>query len=92
MPVTSEGKRSGVNWIGVRPKLERERVGDGFHRRRLGQTGNAFEQHMATGQDADDDTFHHVFLPDDDATDLGRQLIDEYRFFLYQLRKRLNFS
>ena len=52
----------------------RERPADhpreGLHGQRLGHAGNALEQHMALGQQADQHPLHELVLADDDPLDL----------------------
>ena len=52
-PTTSDGSRSGVNWMRAksRPSTLRERPRD----ERLAQAGQVLEEHVAAGQDADQD-------------------------------------
>ncbi len=52
-------------------------VADGAHGERLGQSRHALEQHVAAGEQADQDALDHVALTDDDLADLGHQIIDE---------------
>ena len=67
VPMRSAGSRSGVNWMRWKPVWMqlRERL-DG---ERLGQAGHAFEQHVAIGQQADEQAIDEILLPDDDARD-----------------------
>ena len=39
----------------------------------LGEAGHAFEQHVAVGEQADEQAVHEVFLADDDAAQLALQ-------------------
>jgi len=55
------------------------------HRQGLGQAGHPFQQHVTSGQQADQDAFDHRFLADDDLADLGVQLVYESRLFMYEL-------
>ena len=52
--------------------LERaaEHVGDGLDGQRLGQTGNALEQHVPTGQERHEHALEHRLLADDHPLDL----------------------
>ena len=79
----SAGSRSGVNWM--RWNLARSAVGDRLDRQRLGEAGHAFEQHVAAGEQADEDALDHVALADDDLADLAEQLLGEGRLLLHQL-------
>ena len=44
---------------------------------RLGEAGDALDQDVAAGEQADQDALDHVGLADDDLADLGQQLVDE---------------
>src|SRR4051794_26727273 len=52
--------------------LERaaERVGERLHGQRLGEARDALEQHVAPGQERDEQPLEHRLLPDDHALDL----------------------
>ena len=60
--------RSGVNWTRLNDAAKD--VGERLDRQRLGQAGDALEQDVATGQQADEDALEHRVLADDDAADL----------------------
>ena len=45
-------------------------VGEGLDGQRLGQAGDALEQDVAAGQEADEDALEHLVLADDDPSDL----------------------
>ena len=47
-----------------------EDVGEGLDGQRLGQAGDALEEDVAAGQEADEDALEHRVLADDDAPDL----------------------
>ena len=47
-----------------------EHVGEGLHRQRLGEAGDALEQHVAAGEESDEHPLEHPFLPDDDPLHL----------------------
>ena len=47
-----------------------EDVGERLDGQRLGQAGDALEQDVAAGQEADEDPLEHLVLADDDAADL----------------------
>ena len=51
--------------------------GEGFDGEGFGQAGNALEQDMAIGEEADEETFDKVFLADDDLVEFGEQGVDE---------------
>ena len=53
-------------------ELQLQRGREGAHQQRLGDAGNAFEQHVAAAQQRDDQTADHRVLPDDRLGDLGR--------------------
>ncbi len=50
-----------------------EHVGDGLDRERLGQAGDAFEQHVAAGEQRDEQPLEHPLLPHDHALDLEQR-------------------
>ncbi len=58
-----------MNWM--RLKAQVQALGERADRKRLGQAGNAFEQHVSAGQEAEDEPIDELALPDDDAADLG---------------------
>ena len=45
-----------------------------LHRQRLGQAGHALQQHVAAGEQADQQPLEHRVLADDDALDLVQRL------------------
>ncbi len=49
------------------------RCASDFHRECFGQAGHAFEQHVAVGQQADDQPLDQIFLADDDFADFVEQ-------------------
>jgi hypothetical protein len=51
-----------------------ERLGEARDRERLGDPGHALEQHVAVGEQADQEALQHVALADDDRLH-GRQQI-----------------
>ena len=55
--------------------LERaaEHVGDGLDRERLGEAGHALEQHVAAGEQRDEQALEHPLLADDHALDLEQR-------------------
>ena len=67
-PVTSEGIRSGVNWIRLKPMLGhlRERP----RRQRLREARVVLEQHVPVGEQADQHELERLALADDGALDL----------------------
>ncbi len=44
--------------------------------KRLGEPGDTFEQHVAVGEQADEQPVHELFLADDDARDFLTQHAD----------------
>ncbi|MND08086.1 hypothetical protein D3C83_304800 [compost metagenome] len=44
--------------------------------KRLGQTGHAFEQHVAVGEQPDQQAVHQLFLANNDFPNLGSQRAD----------------
>jgi hypothetical protein len=53
-----------------------EDVGDGLDRQRLGQAGDALEQHVAAGEQRDEHALEHRLLADDDALDLEQRVLE----------------
>ena len=47
-------------------KPDLERGGEGFDGERLGEAGDAFEEDVAVGEQADGEALDEVFLADDD--------------------------
>ena len=74
VPTRSAGTRSGVNWTRLEGAAEhlRERL-DG---QRLGEAGHALEQHVAAGEQRDEQALEHRVLADDDALDLVQRLLE----------------
>ena len=70
----SAGSKSGVNWM--RLKLRLHRRGERADGQRLGESGHAFQQDVAVGQQADEQPVHELFLADDDVGDFLAQLAD----------------
>jgi hypothetical protein len=66
-------------------EVELHAVGDGAHGQRLGQPRHALEQHVAAGEQPDEDTLDHVALTDDHLADLGGQAVDEGALLLDHL-------
>ena len=71
---------SGVNCR--RENLTFMHVRQRFDRERLGQAGHAFEQHVAVGQQADDQPLDQIFLADDDLAEFVEQRMRERAGFL----------
>ena len=57
-------------------------VGQRFDGERLGQAGHAFEQHVAVGQQADDQPLGQIILADDDLAEFVKQRVREGARFL----------
>ncbi len=70
----SAGSRSGVNWM--RWKLASMAPGQGAHRQRLGQARHALEQHVAAGEQPQQQPLQHRPLPHDDPAGLGQHLFE----------------
>ena len=68
----SAGSRSGVNWMRwncawmAAASVRTDKV--------LARPGHAFQQHVAVGQQADQQPVHQMFLADDDLADFLAQL------------------
>ena len=67
VPVMSAGIRSGVNWM--RLKLRSKRLGEGGDQQGLGEAGDAHQEGVAAGEEADRELLDDLVLADDD---LGR--------------------
>jgi hypothetical protein len=59
-----------------------KRVGQGLHRQGLGQAGHAFQQHVAAGEQTDEDAVDHGLLAHDDLAHLGGKVVHEGRLLL----------
>ena len=77
VPTTSAGMRSGENWMRLNARVERvrERAGE----QRLGGAGHALEQHVAAGEQPDEQAVDRRVLPDDRLRDLGADRLREPR-------------
>jgi hypothetical protein len=74
----------------IRRELDALEVGvdDRGHRvdrERLGEARHALEQHVAAGEQADEDALDHVVLADDDLADLGQHAVHEGALFADEL-------
>ena len=69
LPTMSAGIRSGVNWM--REYLSCRAARQGAQQCGLAEAGDALQQHMAAGEQADQHAFHHVVLPYDDFGDFA---------------------
>jgi len=70
-----------VGWHEVRCELHAgeaaaEHAGGGLDRERLREPGDALDQQVALGQEADEDALEHLVLPRDDAPDLEECLLE----------------
>ena len=63
-----------MNWM--RLKLPPRTCGERLDRQRLGQAGHALEQHVAAGEQRDEQPLEHRVLADDDALDLVERLLE----------------
>ncbi len=52
-------------------------VGERLHRQRLREAGHAFEQHVAVGEQPDQQAVDQGLLPDDDRLDLADHVAEE---------------
>ncbi len=57
----------------------------GFHGERLGQTGHAFQEDVAVGEQADDESLSEILLADDDLAEFSEQWLGEAAGFLHSL-------
>ncbi len=69
-----------MNWM--RRKVRRDGLRQGLDRQRLGEAGHALEQHVAAGEQADQQPVDQVALADDHVADLLAQPVREGRRFL----------
>ena len=76
-PVTSEGSRSGVNWMRrkVQPRLLAMRLGE----HGLAGAGHVLDQQVALAQQRHEREAHLGVLADDDPLDVGDDLIGRLR-------------
>ena len=63
-----------MNWM--RREAAAQHLGERAHGQRLGQAGHALQQHVAAGQEADEQALEHRVLADDDALDLVERLLE----------------
>ena len=59
-----------MNWMRENSAVTARERAD---RERLRQAGHAFEEHVAVGEQADEEAVHEVLLADDDACDFGSE-------------------
>ncbi len=79
----SLGMRSGVNC--TRENVQVERLRDRLHEQRLGEAGDADEEHVAAGEQRRDEIVDDLVLADDAAPDLFDQRRARARELLEQL-------
>ena len=72
VPVMSDGIRSGVNWMRLKPTSRIWLIE--LTMQRLGQAGHADEQAVAAGEDGRQDLLDDLALADDDAAQLLEHL------------------
>ena len=75
VPTTSAGSRSGVNWM--RENCACTASHTLLTVSVLARPGHALEQHVAAGEQADQDALDHVALADDDLAHLVQDGVDE---------------
>ena len=68
--------------------LRAEDAGEGLGQRRLGDAGHAFQQHVAAGQQGDEELVRHRLHADDDPGDLGQDAVAQAADLLGQLAQR----
>ena len=68
-PVTSDGSRSGVNWM--RRNDAAEALAQRLGQHRLADAGNVLDQDVALAEERDEGDPHLAVLPDDHALDAG---------------------
>jgi len=65
-------------WGELEPgEFDADTVGEGFDGECFGESGDAFKEDMAVGEQADDEALDEVTLPDDDLADFGEEGADE---------------
>ena len=75
--MTSDGIRSGVNWI--RPKLEARRLRERARDQRLREAGEVLDQHVAVGEQPEQHELERLALADDGALDLVQERLGARR-------------
>ena len=63
-----------MNW--TRRKRAAEHLGERLDGQRLGEAGHALEQHVAAGEQRDEQALEHRVLADDDALDLVQRVLE----------------
>ena len=74
-PVTSEGMRSGVNWM--RAKSHAEHLRERARSERLREARVVLEQHVTVGEEPEQDELERLALADDGLLDLVEHPIGE---------------
>ena len=74
VPTRSDGTRSGVNC--TRRNCPAEHLGQRLDGQRLGQAGHALEQHVAAGQQRDEQALEHRVLADDHPLELIQRVLE----------------
>ena len=77
-----------MNWIAPEAAAEHRR--ERLERQRLGKARDALEQHVAAGQQADEQPLEHRVLADDHALDLAERLLQRLASLLARLVDRLD--
>ena len=78
-PVDARADEVGGHEVGREldaPERAAHDVGERADRQRLGEAGHALEQHVAAGQQRDEQPLEHRVLADDDALDLVQRLLE----------------
>ena len=88
MPIRSAGSRSGVNCS--RENFTFRQLRQRLDRERLGQPGHAFEQHVAIGQQPDQQALDQVGLAHDHLAHFGKQRPHKSPGLLHRLVDRAN--
>ena len=84
VPVMSEGIRSGVNWIRLKPTSRIRAIELTISV--LARPGHADQQDVAAGEDRRQDQLDHLALPDDDLVQLGDHDVARVSEFVEELR------
>ena len=84
VPVMSEGIRSGVNWIRLKPTSRIRAIE--LTIKRLGQPGDADQQDVAPGEDRRQDLLDDLALADDDLVQFGDHHVARVAELVEELR------
>ena len=87
VPVMSEGIRSGVNWIRLKPTSRI--LATELTIKRLGQSGHADQQDVAACEDRREDLLDHLALADDHLVQLAHHHVARVSELVEQLRDTL---